>query len=140
MPKHQFMIGQSRMAFDTAVDEFGPVSTEYAYPDSDGSWPEVVERDLQERGFRLEWQPSISLHWDANATPDQGDQSGHVQMFAEVGADEILRAAAFIARERAAGYPINSFAFPTASLTRRDLNDGIRAMRRARNAIFGSDE
>jgi hypothetical protein len=101
-------------------------------------WAE--EGDRLHDGQHWENTPTLFLGWQTTGNLDHGPL-----IYIQVDADEVLRAADEIKRNReqaAAGIvaPLEHWDFHTVVLTRDEMQQIVRTTRRARNAVYGGDE
>lgn len=154
--------------FHQAVVTYQELLKDYGYAgDADGIWldetqeaheaflrsnPEqIIETDYN---THLEDAPIVYLGWtSSNNQSETGDpNSAYVQFHVEIAEEEILRMANEILKGRMdAGkslqrsHPVHVWhsqprTFSTTVLNRTELNRMIKTIRRARDAVFGSDE
>lgn len=95
-----------------------------------------------EDGQHWEYTPTVFVGWDRAADHGSPMETGCVQIHMTVAADEVLRMAAEIERTRSIDElsGLDRVTFSTTVLPRPEVQKGIRALRRARDAAFEADE
>lgn len=97
----------------------------------------AVDGEPLRDGDHWENTPTLFLGWSKIADGLDPD----MLVYIEVDADEVLRAADAIQRNKeATGFQQNTWMFSTVRLTRDEAQAIVRVARRARDAVFGGDE
>lgn len=109
---------------------------EYKYPIADTPTSEFVDQNPE--GSTIATHPTLEIAWSKPGDwfAYNEDPEGFVQVGLSVDRVEILR----VAKELEKDPMISAHGFFTRKISRAQINNAIRVLKRARNGAFGVDE